>query len=448
MDLAAASDVVLFDGFRFDRNGSGLSRADGSPVPLGSRALAILQLLIERKGELVSKQHIMDAVWPGLAVEEGNLTVQMSTLRKTLDQGRAEGSCIQTIPGRGYRFLSPVTHVLPNEDAVQAAAADAPGSSPVRLTGEAAWRDQIIGRPRRRLAVPGAIGLLFLAALLILGVWHVGWFGRPAAAPPRLSVAVLPFENLSGNSGEDYLADAVTDDVTTDLSRMPGISTMERLSAYSYHGKAVDVRKVGGELGVRYVVQGSVRKMDDVLRVNAQLVSTESGAQLWAERFDQPVNKLSAGQEEIVGKIGETLNVALTDIESARSKRERPTNPDAFDIIIRARSLSLHTMGSRDHAERRALYEQAVRLDPTSILALTGLADELIRLTFLENAGDELGRAEKLVADAAAINPNHFGVLDVTAFLLYARSRYVEAISICCAKIRTASAPTARSGTA
>ena len=108
MDLAAAGDVVLFDGFRLDRNGSGLFRADGSPVPLGSRALAILQLLIERQGELVSKQQIMDAVWPGLAVEEGNLTVQMSALRKTLDQGRAEGSCIQTIPGRGYRFLSPV----------------------------------------------------------------------------------------------------------------------------------------------------------------------------------------------------------------------------------------------------------------------------------------------------------------------------------------------------
>ena len=369
MDLAAAGDIVLFDGFRFDRSGSGLFRADGSPVPLGSRALAILQLLIERKGELVSKQQIMDAVWPGLAVEDGNLTVQLSALRKTLDQDRVEGSCIQTIPGRGYRFRSPVRHVVPD-----------------------------------------------------------GWLGR-AATPPRLSVVVLPFENLSGNPNESYLADAVTDDLTTDLSRIPGMFVVARQTAYIYQAKIVDVHKIGEELGVRYVIQGSARKAGDVLRVNAQLVATDSSAHLWAEHFDQPWNDLNAGQEEIAGRIAETLNVALTDIESARSKRERPTDPDAFDLIIRARSLSLHTMGPREYAERRALYEQALRLDPNSILAMTGLAEDLLRLTFFENTADEAGRAEKLIADAAALNPNHSAVLEWIAFLLYAEGHYVEAIA-------------------
>ncbi len=180
---------------------------------------------------------------------------------------------------------------------------------------------------------------------------------------------------------------------------------------------------------MRYVVQGSVRTVDGVLRVNAQLVATDSLAHLWAERFDQTGKDRGAGQEEIAGRIAETLNVALTDIESARSKRERPTNPDAFDLIIRARALSLHTMGPREYAERRALYEQALRLDPGSILAMTGLADDLIRLTFHEKIGDELGRAGKLIADAAAINPNHPAVLEHTAFLLYARLRYAEAIA-------------------
>ena len=126
-----------------------------------------------------------------------------------------------------------------------------------------------------------------------------------------------------------------------------------RESAYTYQGKAVDVRKVGEELGVRYVLEGSVRKLGDALRVNAQLIATETGAHLWADRFDQQLNDLSAGQEEIVRRIGQTLNVALTDVESARSKRERPTNPDAFDLILRARSLGLHPMGPQEHAERR-----------------------------------------------------------------------------------------------
>lgn len=138
---------------------------------------------------------------------------------------------------------------------------------------------------------------------------------------------------------------------------------------------------------------------------------------------------LSAGQEEIAGRIAETLDVALTDIESTRSKRERPSNPDAFDLIIRARSLSLHTMGPREYAERRALYEQALRLDPHSILAMTGLAEDLLRLTFFENTSDEAGRAKRLVVDAAAINPNHPAVLEWIAFLLYAEDHYVEAIA-------------------
>jgi TolB-like protein len=196
-----------------------------------------------------------------------------------LDQGRAEGSCVLTVPGRGYRFVSPVTHVMPER-----------------------------------------------------------WFGRPAT-PPRLSLVVLPFENLSGDPGESYVAEAVADDLTTDLSRIPGMFVIGSQSAHIYQGKAVDLRKIGEELGVRYVVQGSVRKVGNVLRVNAQLVATDSLAHLWAERFDQPLKDLSAGQEEIAGRIAETLNVALTDIESARSKRERPTNPDAFDLIIRARAL-------------------------------------------------------------------------------------------------------------
>ena len=200
-----------------------------------------------------------------------------------------------------------------------------------------------------------------LAALLLVGAGGAGWWlyreagtfppaaqVSPTSPPvttqaytppdvglskaPRLSIVVLPFENLGGDPKDNYLAEGITEDVTTDLSHVPGMFVIARETAYTYQGKVIDVRKVGEQLGVRYVLEGSVRKLGDVLRVNAQLIATETGAHLWADRFDQKLNDLSAGQEEIVHHIAQTLNVALVDIESARSKRERPTNPDAFDL--------------------------------------------------------------------------------------------------------------------
>jgi TolB-like protein/Flp pilus assembly protein TadD len=247
---------------------------------------------------------------------------------------------------------------------------------------------------------------------------------------PRLSIVVLPFENLSGDPKDNYVAEGVTEDVTTDLSRVHGMFVIARESAYAYQGKSIDVRKVGEELGVRYVLEGSVRKVGDALRVNAQLISTETGAHLWADRFDQQLSDLSAGQEEIVRRVGQILNIALADIEIARSKRERPTNLDAFDLILRARSLSLHPMGEKEHAERRALLEQALRLDPNSIYAMTQLAFEIDREQVFGNAkGDDLARATKLVADAAAISPNHINVLFETAHLLFTEGRHSEAVA-------------------
>jgi adenylate cyclase len=305
-------------------------------------------------------------------------------------------------------------------------------------------------RPRTAL-------LLGLAGLLLVGSGGLGWWLYRGAVPPtthnsptstpattqaytppdiglskapRLSIVVLPFANLSGDSKEDYLADGITDDVTTDLSLVTGMFVIARESAYTYRSKAVDVRKVGEELGVRYVLEGSERKVGDALRVNAQLIDAETGAHLWADRFDQKLDDLSAGKEEIVDRIGQTLKVALTDLESARSKRERPTNPDAFDLILRSRSLELHPMGPEEHAERRVLLEQVLRLDPNSIYAMTELADELDRWQNLGMQGQgEHERAAKLIADAAAINPNDPHVLEATAHLLMNNSRYSEAIS-------------------
>ena len=224
----------------------------------------------------------MDAVWPDTAVEENNLTVQVSTLRRLLDQGRPDGSCIQTVPGRGYRFV----------DACRARRrltgwSSQPGATVVRATICRMPKSRsmtCLRRPAslgvRRLVWPG-VGMAFAwphcyrvrrcrwRAVFAAHGRH-GWVGRPTD-PPRLSLVVLPFENLGGDTRDDYLADGITDDLTSDLSHIPGALVIARQSAYAYRGKPKDVRKIGAELGVRYVLEGSVRKIESVLRVNVQL---------------------------------------------------------------------------------------------------------------------------------------------------------------------------------
>ncbi len=411
MDAVAAPDAIQFVGFRLDRRRRVLLQldkgGDATPANIGARALDVLWELASRPGDVVSRGEIMDAVWPGVTVEESNLAVQISTLRRVIDAGRTEGSCIQTIPGRGYRF---VLRVQPMETDVPPAARS---------------------RAVRRLWLGAGVGAIAAVALVAMFVaLHDVWFASPAARP-RLSIVVLPFANLSGDPNEDYLADGITDDLTSDISRMAGSFVIARQSAQSYRAKAADVRTVGADLGVRYVVEGSVRKMDDVLRVNVQLIATETGVHLWADRFDQPLTTLSAGQEEIVRRISQTLNVAVVDTESARSKRERPTNPDAFDLILRARSIGLHPMGPREQAERTALYERALQLDPSSLPAMIGVANSLIRnlVNFDNTTGGAMQRADRLIAAAAAINPDHPDVLDSAAWLLRAQDRYQEAIA-------------------
>ena len=250
----------------------------------------------------------------------------------------------------------------------------------------------------------------FAAAPLIIAVGATLWLSLPVneavgdrvefasavrlpkvelSQSPRLSVVVLPFQNLSGDQHDDYLAEGITDDLTTDLSHISEAFVIARESAYTYKGKATDVRQIGRELGVRYVVEGSVHRLGDVYRVNAQLVATETGAHLWADRFDQQLKELSAGQEEIVRRIGQTLNVAVTEVESARGKRERPTQPDAFDLILRARS-------HRDHAQEDAdfgvtadntLHENVAGPTPTTVRGATTIRTaDLERLLAERNA--------------------------------------------------------------
>jgi adenylate cyclase len=347
---------------------------------LGSRALDVLTALVRHPGELMTKQALMEAAWGNVAVEESNLSVQISALRRALDEGRAGNSCLQTVIGRGYRFLSAVT-----VEASESALAQPPNES---TEISASHRDPPLQMapatgPRRRPALLLTLIAGLILAVFGLGAVMIGWSGGAArdgpTVPPRLSLAVLPFQNLSGDPGEDYLAEGVTDDLTTGLSHIPEAFVIASASTRTYKGRSVDPRQIGLELGVRYLVEGSTRRSGAALHVNVQLIATETGAQVWSDQFDEPIADLAAGQDAILARMRGTLGVNLIEIEIARGRRAPPSSPDAFDLILRARALRNLPQEPRRFDEALSLYEQALRLDPSSVLAMTGAATVLLQ---------------------------------------------------------------------
>ena len=364
MEEHAGADVVRFSDFRFDRRRGCLflETADGAltPVAIGSRALDILSLLIDRKGDLVTRDEILNSVWPGV-VEGANVTVQISALRRALDEGRSNGTLIQTIPGRGYRFVGAVAQPISEAQ---------PRISPV---------DE---RPLATTPLPPEP------------------ISRSSRAP-RLSIVVLPFVNLGTDTDQQYFGDAITDDITTDLSRLADMVVISRNTAFTYRNKPIDTKQIGRELSVRYVLEGSVRRSGNQVRVNAQLVDAETDTHLWAERFEGDTADLFALQDEITARIAVALNLELIGAEAAR----RSEHPDALDLLLRARATAIRPATPEIRAERIAILERALAIDPGSIEAQSWLANALggrvaANMTETPEARGQLLRAQGRFAEA------------------------------------------------
>jgi TolB-like protein/DNA-binding winged helix-turn-helix (wHTH) protein len=444
MEALAAGDVFLFGGFRLDRRGGGLFRRDELgdfvPMAMGSRALDVLGVLVERPGDLVSRDAIMAAVWPATVVEDANLNMQIAALRRVLDDGRAEGSCIQTIPGRGYRLIAPVTRSDPTPS-LQSTQISGDGSGAPIVENEQLrdphLLDQIDAPPplpasRARHWFRGSIASALIGALG-LGVavagwnWNSPWFSdaRPA---PRLSIVVLPFTNLSDDREQQYFADGITEDLTTDLSRLAHMLVISRNTAFTYRNKAVDTKQIGHELGVRYLLEGSVQRSGNEVRVSAQLIDAATDTHLWAERFDHGIGDLFALQNEITGRIRNALNVELMAAEAAR-----PTeHPDALDYIFRGRDLFFGKSLSRENsAEALSLFAHALALDPQSAEAQTHLAGVLVSrvvASMTDSAAADLARSEGLVDQALAASPRSSYAHYVKGTVLRAQNRCEEAL--------------------
>ncbi|HKO07341.1 MAG TPA: adenylate/guanylate cyclase domain-containing protein [Alphaproteobacteria bacterium] len=254
---------------------------------------------------------------------------------------------------------------------------------------------------------------------------------------PRLSIVVLPFANLGGDPEQGYFVDGVTESLTTDLSRISDSFVIARNTAFTYKDKPVDVKQIGRELGVRYVLEGSVQRGGNRLRVNVQLIDAETGNHLWADRFDREITDLFALQDAITIELAGVLGVELIEAESRRSKRK--LNPDAIDLEMQARAAWNRGWSRENLAAANRLYDQALELDPDNVPALTGLATGLainVVSLWTEAREDDLRRAEALAARAMAFDPHDAYCHYAMGFVRRTQSRFDEAIAELEAAIR------------
>ena len=380
-------------------------------------------MLIEQAGEVVSKDEIVAAVGPATVVEDSNLTVQISALQRVLDRGQANGSCIQTVPGRGYRFAAKVSRLGADPPpAVGGSGEDhGAGAPPVSRLATTARARQ---RPWRQIAA--VFVMLAVSGSLAPWIWDHRWFGS-VDPRPRFSMVVLPFLNLGPDPGQEQFVDAITSDVTIALARIGHSFVVSRNTAFIYRNKLVDTKQIGRELGVRYVLEGDVRRSGNRVRVAAQLIDAEAYALLWAQQFDGDVGDLLALEDDLTRRIAIALGIELVDREAARSVRQ----PDAFDYILRGAAVMNAPKTRRTYAEAISLFDRALAFDPPAVEAQSFLAIHLagrVTADVTDTAAADVAGAEALAGQAVAASPRsalaHMG----QAMVLRAQGRFNEAI--------------------
>src|SRR5262249_9099572 len=310
-----------------------------------------------------------------------------------------------------------------------------------------------LGRARslRRIVIPAsAVALMCIA----VAGWWLWPKGTPPAGPteapvagsgllsvaetkqaPRLSIVVLPFTNLSNDPDQEYSADGVTDDLTTDLSRISDSFVIARNTAFTYKGKPIDAKQIGRELNVRYVLEGSVRRTGDQVRVNAQLIDTESGAHVWADRFDTDRANLAEAQSEITGRLARILNTELVKDVSRRIEQENAADPDAHDLVMRGWAWFNRPFSVAARQEALRAFERALQIDPRSSHAKIGVARVLVvnradawnSASFQqEGAQKDVARAERLLSEAIESDSTSSMAYSIIGLLRRLQSRLTE----------------------
>ena len=353
-------DVVRFGVFRADFR-TGELRRQGVPIRLQDKPLQVLAALVECPGELVTRDELRQRLWGDQTFVdfERSLNIAIAKLRTALGDSADSPRFIETLPRRGYRFVAPVTVDTPG--------AGIPDSGQTMATRRSARRPMLIGA----LTVAG------LAAVVAV-VFTVGK-QRPASGPSRVeSLAVLPLENLSGDPDQEYLADGITDALITELGKRHTVRVISRTSILPYKGARKSLPDIGRELGVDAVVEGSIVRSGDRIRITAQLVEAPSDRHLWAQAFERDVHDVVALYGEVAEAIGNEIHANI-DRTEAVAVRARPVDPEAWASYVRGRYL-WERQGAENLLKARDYFKQAIDRQPDYALAYAGLADAYLLL--------------------------------------------------------------------
>lgn len=302
----------LFENFALDGDRRELRRGN-ELIPVEPQVFDLLQYLIRNRERVVSKDDLIEVVWQGRIVSDATLASRINAARSALHDSGEEQRLIRTILRRGLRFVGTVSEE---------------GEVPAPVE-----------KPKPALGIPA-----------------------------RPSIAVLPFVNLSGDPEQDYFADGMVEDIITGLSRIRWLFVIARNSSFTYKGRAVDVKQVGRELGVRYVLEGSVRKVGSRVRITGQLIDAEDGSHIWAERYDRELTDMFALQDEITISVVAAIEPNLRRAEIERVRRQRPDSLDAYDLLLRALP-DVYTFMPRGAAKGLPLLDQALAIEPSYALA-------------------------------------------------------------------------------
>jgi len=276
----------------------------------------LLAFLVVNRDRVVSRDDLLASVWGGRIVSESTLATRINAARRIIGDSGEQQRLIRTTIGKGVRFVGVVQ-----------------------------------GREAAAESVP--------------------------STPPRLSIIVLPFANLSNDPELEFFTDGITDDLTAELSQMTGSFVIARNTAFTLKDKSVDVKRIGRELGVCYVVEGSLRRVGEAVRVNVQLIDAENGTHLWADRFDSSPTNPAQAQNEILGRVARTLGRKLVEAVGLRVERQRPIDTDPQDLLVRGWAISNRANTAAILCEAQAVFERVLEIEPASIGARIGIGHAL-----------------------------------------------------------------------
>jgi TolB-like protein/DNA-binding winged helix-turn-helix (wHTH) protein/Tfp pilus assembly protein PilF len=412
--------VLRFGAFEADLHTREL-RKQGMQIKLQEQPFQVLEFLLEHPGEIVTREQLRQKLWPAdtFVDVDNSVNAAINRLREALGDSAESPRFVETLPRRGYRFVAPVTEVKdPGRDsAAENANVAVPPQAEFRTVGNVS---------RRRSVVKLSVAVVLAVFLVAASVWTwTKWRARVSLrdSPHITSLVVLPLTNLSGDPSQDYFADGMTDELTTDLARISSLSVISETSAMRYRGAHPSLRQIAQELGVDAVVEGSVVRSGDQVRITAQLIDAKNDRHLWAESYARPAGDVLGLQRDVARAIASQVHLNLTPAEARRLEALPTRDPEAYDAYLRAR---YHLEGARrpevDPQPAIAEAEQAVALDPDFAEAYVTLAEGCFWKIFAWAGGKEYDeKAFVALGKALALDPNLAEAYATRGSLYYTR---------------------------